>query len=290
MLKRALTALLALLLFFSGTSWGEGKHFLWRISKGGGTLYLTGSVHVLRDSDYPLPEVMEDNFSHSAGLVEELDLSRMDLEDMAIGMYQLGSYPEGQSLKDALPPEIYARLTTLAGKEGLDMSVLDHLKPWLISMNLQNAGLAKSGYNAESGVDMHFTSEARSQNKPVIGLEQPSYQIGLLAKLSDQAQQTMLLESMNEGPGADMQMRAMVDAWKTGDADMLENIQQMTLGQTPEVYQAVLVTRNANWMPKLETLLASGRQYFVVVGALHLVGPDGLLARFKRDGYTVEQL
>ena len=290
MLKRALLTLLVLSLSCSGSAWGEGKHFLWRISKGADTLYLTGSVHVLRDSDYPLPTVMEDSFDRSAGLVEELDLGSMNLEDMTIGMYQLGSYPEGKSLKDALPPDMYAKLTVLAGKDGLDMTILDRLKPWLISMTLQNAGLAKSGYKAESGVDMHFTAEARERQKPIIGLERPSYQIGLLAKLSDQAQQAMLLESMTEGPSSDMQMRAMVDAWKTGDDGMLENIQEMTLGRTPEVYQAILVTRNSNWMPKLEGLLASGKPYFVVVGALHLVGPDGLLARFKKDGYTVEQL
>ena len=288
--KRTVSALLILLLSCSGPAWGEGRHFLWRISKGADTLYLTGSVHVLKDSDYPLPEVMEDNFDRSAGLVEELDLGSMNLEDMQIGMYQLGSYPEGKSLKDALPPDMYAKLAVLAGKDGLDMGILDRLKPWLISMTLQNAALAKSGYSPESGVDMHFTAEARDRHKPIIGLEKPSYQVGLLAKLSDQAQQTMLLESMTEGPGSDMQMRTMVDAWKTGDDEMLENIQAMTLGHTPEVYQTILVTRNSNWMPKLESLLASGKQYFVVVGALHLVGPDGLLARFKKDGYTVEQL
>ena len=286
-----LALLAAVLLLVSGTpAHADGKHFLWKISKGSQSLYLTGSVHMLKESDYPLPDVMENSFRGSVALVEELDLSKFDPEGMMISMYQIGSYPDGQSLKGNIPPELYAKLSATASAEGLDMQVLDRLKPWLISITLEQSQLMNTGYSAEAGVDMHFTNEAKAQHKLILGLEKPSFQFGIMAGLPEKAQESMLEGSLVSHEANDLQMNSMVDAWKTGDQEMLTKIEKMSLGQDPDVYQAIIAKRNANWMPELESMMATGQTCFVVVGALHLVGPDGLLAHFKKDGYTVEQL
>ena len=83
---------------------------------------------------------------------------------------------------------------------------------------------------------------------------------------------------------------SLLNAWHAGDTATLEQVLKADFGPYPAIYQSMLVTRNRNWAPKLEGMLGSGKQYFVVVGALHLVGPDGLLERFRKDGYKVEQL
>lgn len=286
-----LTFLVALLLLCSADpAQADGKHFLWRVSKGGESLYLAGSVHVLRPGDYPLPAVMEQAFSGSAGLVEELDLNQVDQEDTQIQVMQLGSYPPGQSLKDTLPPALYQRLTKTAVEDRLDMTTLDRLKPWLVSITLLEAQLMRSGYDAGDGADQHFAAEAQAAHKPVIGLEQMQYQLGLLAGLSTADQQALLLQSLDESTGFDAEMQQMIGAWHTGDADTLEKLLKQEFSGYPEVYKTVLVSRNQAWAPRLEALMANGKRYFVVVGALHLVGPDGLLQRFRKDGYTVEQL
>jgi uncharacterized protein YbaP (TraB family) len=264
-----------LLLFSTSPALADGKHFLWRVSKGTDVMYVAGSVHVLRPSDYPLPAVMEQAFKDSAGLVEEINLADMDAEAMQLDMLQTGSYQGGQTLRSSVPPEVYQQLVKRAGEEGLDMSVLDGLKPWLVSITLLDAQLTKSGYASINGADMHFADEAEAQEKPVIGLEQPQYQIGLLAGLTDKDQQALLLQSVDES---------------AGDTAALEKDLTREFSGYPDIYQAVLVTRNQAWMSKLEGMLASGKQYFVVVGALHLVGPEGLLARFEKDGYIIEQL
>lgn len=268
----------------------DSKHFLWRVSKGSESLYLAGSVHVLRPNDYPLPAVMEQAFSGSAGLVEELDLNQANQEDTQLQVMQLGSYPPGQSLKDTLPPAIYQRLTKAAVEDRLDMTTLDRFRPWLVSITLLEAQLMRSGYEAGDGADLHFSAEAEATHKPVIGLEQMQYQLGLLAGLSAADQQALLLQSLDESAGFDAEMQQMIGAWHTGDAATLEKLLTQEFSGYPEVYKTVLVSRNQAWAPRLEALMASGKQYFVIVGALHLVGPDGLLQRFKKDGYTVEQL
>jgi len=285
----ALCAVLLLIMAWPAAQ-ADGKHFLWRGSKGGNSLYLAGSVHVLRPSDYPLPPVMERAFSGSVGLVEEIDLADMDAEGMQMGMLKAGGYQDGRDLKSVLPADEYQKVAKRAADEGLDMDMLDGLKPWLVSLMLLDAQLAKSGYAAEDGADMHFAGEATVQHKPVIGLEQPDYQIGLLAGLSDKDQEVLLQQALDESTGFDAEMQQMLAAWHSGDTAVLEKELTREFGGYPEVYRALIVARNQAWMPKLEALLADGKQYFVIVGALHLVGPDGLLQQFRKEGYTVEQL
>jgi uncharacterized protein YbaP (TraB family) len=287
---RRLLILALLLLTCSGAAQADAKHFLWRVSKDGHVMYVAGSVHVLRPEDYPLPAVMESLFRSSAGLVEEIDLTHFDPEGAQLQMMKIGAYPPGQSLKTALPPAVYARVTALAQKQKVDMEMLEPMRPWLASIVLLDNQLVQEGFDSASGVDIHFADEAEGVKKPVIGLEQASYQLGLLAKLPEKAQQDMLVQSLDDARNLDQDMHALLEAWHAGDTAALEKELHEEFGPYPEIYASVVVERNRAWMPKLESLAASGKQYFVVVGALHLVGPDGLLAHFQKDGFKVEQL
>jgi len=284
------TALLALALLSTFPAHADGKHFLWRVSKGGDSLYLAGSVHVLRSADYPLPPVMEQAFAGSAGLVEEIDLADLDAESMQLDMIRSGSYQDGKTLQSALPPELYQKLVKTAEAESLDMEVLSGLKPWLASLMLMDAELARAGYDPADGADMHFATEAKVQHKPVTGLEQPQYQISLFAGLSEHDQLGLVRQTLDETTSFEAEMQQMIAAWHAGDTAALDKDLTQEFGGYPEVYQAMLVKRNQAWMPKLKALMAGGKPYFVIVGALHLVGPDGLLQQFKKEGYTVEQL
>lgn len=287
-----IAALAALLLcsFCAVASAAEDRHFLWRVSKGDAVIYLAGSIHVLRPSDYPLPDVMESTFKASAGLVEEIDLSHFDPESAQLQMMQMGSYPDGQSLATQLPPDLYRRVTELAKEQKVDMAMINPMKPWLASIVLLDNQLVKQGFDATSGVDIHFADEAETLNKPITGLETAQFQLGMLAKLPDQAQQAMLLQSLEDASGADKEMQTMMDAWRRGDTAMLIKELQVEFGPYPDIYQAILLQRNRSWIPKLETLATSGKQYFVVVGALHLVGQDGVLTLMQKDGFKIEQL
>lgn len=267
-----------------------GKHFLWRVSKGDAVIYIAGSIHVLRQSDYPLPEVLESTFKSSAGLVEEIDLSRFDPESAQLQMMQIGAYPAGHSLKTDLPPATYQRVVELAKQQGVDMQMLESMKPWLASIVLLDNQLVAKGYDPTTGVDIHFADEAEAAKKPILGLEKASFQLGLLARLPDKDQQDMLLQSLNQAETVHDDMSDMMTAWHHGDTTALEKELKTEFGPYPEVYQAILVQRNLNWLPQLEKLAGSGKQYFVVVGALHLVGPDGVLADMQKDGYKIEQL
>ncbi len=267
-----------------------GRHFLWRISKGRETLYLLGSIHALNPHDYPLPAEMETAFRHSVALVEEINLTAVNPASTRQEALRLGTYPQGKSLRTELPPAVYAQVAAGARKLGIVMGRLEHVRPWLGSIAVLDRQLTRAGFSPSDGVDYHFADEAHMLHKPVIGLETPGYQLRLLADLPAKVQREMLLESLHEAGNLNREMQDLINAWKRGDTAALEKIRQRDFGNYPLIYQLLVADRNRTWMPRLEHLLRSGRQYFVVVGALHMVGKDGLIARFEKAGYQVKQL
>jgi uncharacterized protein len=253
-------------------------------------MYLVGSLHALNPDDYPLPAAMEAAFRHAYGLVEEINLTTVDTASMQQEALRMGAYPRGKSLRKELPPAVYAKVAEGAQKLGIDMQRLDMLRPWLGSIAILDLQLKQAGYSASSGVDHHFADEAQMSGKHIIGLETPHYQLRLLADLPAKVQQEMLLQSLEQAMDFNHEMQQLIDAWRKGDTAALEKILNHDFGSYPLAYKLLIADRNRAWMPRLQRLMRGGRQYFVVVGALHMVGTEGLLARFKKTGYKVEQL
>lgn len=274
----------------AATPKAPAKHFIWRISKGHATLYLVGSIHTLNPDDYPLPNAMEDAFRHSQALVEEINLTIIDPTSVQQEALRMGSYPKGQSLQTELPPAVYQQVAASAQKLGIDIERLNRLRPWLGSIAVLDMQLKQANFNPSDGVDHHFADEAQISNKRVIGLETSRYQLDLLARLPAEAQQGMLLQSLQQAENFQSEVHALINAWQNGDTEALYKIMQKDFDHHPLAYKRVIADRNRAWFPQLKRMVRNGRPYFVVVGAAHLVGPEGLLARFERAGYKLEQL
>ena len=274
----------------TATAAAPTRHFLWRISKGRDSLYLVGSLHALNPDNYPLPESMEDAFRHSSALVEEINLTTVDTAGILREALRMGAYPRGKSLRKELPPDVYAKVTEAAKKIGIDMQRLNRLRPWLGSIAILDMQLKQAGYIASAGVDHHFADEAQMSRKRIIGLETPRFQLRLLADLPAKVHQDMLLQSLDQAMNFNREMQQLIDAWEKGDTAALEIILKHDFGDYPLAYKLLIADRNRAWIPKLQRLMRGGRQYFVVVGALHMVGKEGLLALFKKAGYKVELL
>jgi uncharacterized protein YbaP (TraB family) len=84
--------------------------------------------------------------------------------------------------------------------------------------------------------------------------------------------------------------RRLNSVWKKGDVDGIWRIASGMLNDIQSISDRVITRRNNNWIPKIDRLLQSNETYFVVVGAGHLGGLDGLLALLRQRGYKVEQL
>lgn len=266
------------------------QHFIWRASKGNAHIYLVGSIHTLNPNDYPLPDVMENDFADSYALVEEVNLTMVDTDTLQQEALRLGRYPADESLQKALPAETYRQLTAVAQNLGLDMDKLDRLRPWLVALTITSAEFRQAAFKPSDGVDNHFADEAQMMDKPVIGLESSRYQLDLLAQLPEKTQIAMLENSLRETVHFDSEVHTLIGTWQKGEAAGLNKIMQRDFADAPDAYQELIVNRNRAWFPGLEKMANSGHQYFVVIGAAHLVGPDGLLKRFEKAGYKIEQL
>ncbi|MGH8278463.1 MAG: TraB/GumN family protein [Gammaproteobacteria bacterium] len=265
-------------------------HFIWRLTKGHGEIYLVGSIHTLNPNDYPLPDVMENAFQHADALVEEVNLTMLDTTTVQQEAMRMATYPRSESLQTTLPPELYKQVVQSAKDLGLDMQEVDRFRPWFVSMLLLNTQLQHADFDPSDGVDNHFADEAQMLDKPVIGLETARYQLDLLAGLPEKTQQAMLQDAVEESAHFDADVHALISAWEKGDAAAIAKITHKDFANSPIAYQRLILERNRAWFARLQHLAQSGRQYFVVVGAAHLVGPDGLLMMFERAGYQATQL
>ena len=148
----------------------------------------------------------------------------------------------------------------------------------------------KAGFDGELGLDRHFYDRARSDGKRVQGLETAEFQIAQLTASRWTCRNGMLAEAVNDLDSEMANISTLAKAWKSGDAPTVERIVLQDVKKEPAIYERLLVARNRNWLPQLEALFTRSGRAFVVVGAAHLIGPDGLIAMLKAKGYQLEQM
>lgn len=288
---RKLLAVLALALTASAIPVDSAaRNFLWKATKGSGTLYLVGSVHLLTKDYYPLNPALDAAFKDSSLLIEEIDLGEMLATENQMRMLMAGMLPSGQTLDKVVSPATMAAVTKRAETLGLPVEPLKRFKPWLLSLTLLGMEWQKAGFEADLGLDKHFYDRAQAEKKPVLGLETVEFQISRFDEMTMEEQDRLLTETLNEMDTQKAAVTQLADAWRAGDAPSVEKIVLLDLKSDPRLYDRMLVSRNRDWLPKLDAIAAKGTRAFVVVGAAHIVGPDGLVAMLKAKGYAVEQL
>jgi len=258
--------------------------------QGNGTrFYIGGSIHLLREQDYPLPKEFDVAFDNSEILVLEADISKM--EDPAIAQKMLGMtmYQDDRTLKTVLSEEVYNELKTACASYGISMANMGKLKPSMVIMTLTIMELQKLGVASE-GVDKHYLNKALKTDRSVLYLETIDEQMSLIAGMGEGNEDEFVKHSLNDIKENSDIFEELIDTWKDGTANpMLKQIKEFK-ADYPELYQSLLVDRNNTWIPQLEGYLETKEVEFVVAGALHLYGSEGVLQQMKDKGYKVKQL
>jgi uncharacterized protein YbaP (TraB family) len=288
-MKRTLTSVAAALAFVFVATAAQAKTFAWKVTGKGGVVHLVGSVHLLSKDFYPLNPALEAAYKDADLLLEEVDLAEMLDPAAQMGLLSRGMLPSSTPLDKVLSPATWTLVTKRAADLGVPVEPFRLLKPWLVALMLVQVEWQKAGFDAELGLDKHFYDRAKADGKSTQGLETAEYQISRLDEMTMEQQEHLLSESLKDLDSEKANMTKLVDAWHAGDAPGVERIVLSELKQEPLLYQRLLVDRNRNWIPKIEALLGRQRHSMVVVGAAHLVGPDGLIAMLRARGYTVEQ-
>ena len=266
------------------------RDFIWKVTAPTGSLYLVGSVHLLTKDYYPLSPALDKAFKDSDLLVEEADLGELESLASQFTLLSRGMLPENQSLETVVSAATYALVTKRVTDLGMPIEPLKRFKPWMLAMTLEALEWQKAGFDATLGLDRHFYDRAKVDGKRVQGLETADFQLSLFDQMTKEEQDRMLAESLKDLDREQASVITLTNAWKAGDAATVERIVLDDVKGDPVLYGRLLVNRNRNWLPTLDALLKRPGRAFVVVGAAHLVGPDGLLAMFKAKGYKVEQL
>jgi len=293
--RPALAAVLSLIVVYAAVAprpLAATRSFLWKASKGQGVVYLVGSVHMLTADFYPLAPALDAAFKDSDLLVEEADLSEMLSPTTQFSLLQRGMLPSGQTLDKVVSPATLALVNAHVGVfgPGAAVAAVKQFKPWFLAMTLEAMEWQKAGFDPQLGLDKHFFDRAQSEGKAVQGLETTEFQISLFDSMSAEQQERFLAETLKDLDKETASVGQLASAWKSGDVAGVERFVLKDLQSDPVVYQRLLVGRNRAWLPKLEALFSRPRPAMVVVGAAHLVGPDGLVAMLKAKGYTLTQL
>ena len=282
LLRRVLPALL---LAATAAAHADGRHFLWQVAGERNTVYLLGSIHALRASDYPLAEPIQRAYRHAEALVLEIRLPDDGGQEMAAQM----AAEAGPGLAEQLGQGQYRQAQKLARKQGVDLDSLSHLDPWLAGLVVMQGALARAGYQPGQGLDAHFQGRAQANGKPILSLETPADQLRLFDDLPREMQGDFLLRALEEAGNLADSLDGLVAAWKAGRVAKVKRLVLAEFRPYPGLYDRLVVQRNRNWLPQIESFLDDRRDYLVVVGAAHMVGEQGLVAMLRRRGHRVSQ-
>ncbi|MBM3808205.1 MAG: TraB/GumN family protein [Acidimicrobiia bacterium] len=290
-MTRRLTAVVALVLLLTPSLGAQaGKSFLWKVEgEGGASAYLLGSLHVLTPEWYPLNATINKAFAESKVLVEEIDLDEAGDPTQMMSALMKAMLTDGQTLDTVIAPELYAEVRRRAEKTGMPMMAIQRMKPWLVAITLMAPTLQAAGFKPELGVDRHFFDRAVAGGMKRQALETLQYQLDRLDGLPMKLQEDLLKATIADLDTEVKNVNEMAQAWAFGNVAAIETLTLAALKAAPELYARLLIERNNNWIPHVETCLAQRAGCFIVVGAAHLVGPDGLPTLLTKMGYKVTQ-
>ncbi len=261
---------------------------LWRVSDGRHSLLIGGTVHALGEADYPLPAAFDRAYAEAARLVFETDMAAIEDPAFQRDMAERLSYGEGRQLRDDLRAETYRELQAWCEAHGIPMSLVDHLRPPMVSLVVMMDELQRLGI-AGQGVEEYFYRRAQADGKALSALETPRQQLAFIASMGCGQEDALIRNSLRDARDAAGMMGRLKAAWRAGDAAALARLGIAPLRREhPGLYRELLVRRNQAWLGSLRAFLDTPETELVLVGALHLVGEDGLLALLRRHGYRVE--
>jgi uncharacterized protein YbaP (TraB family) len=262
---------------------------VWKVSKGDQSLYIGGTCHVLRATDYPLPVEFERAYAASDTLVFEIDPATAQDPAFAMQLLAKASYTDGRSLKSVLSDEAYAALAAQGKKSGLPIEMLNSIKPGMVVMMLTMQELTKAGVSQE-GVDMHYHARGLQDGKEMHSLETPEFQIDLITSMGEGMEDELVLYGLEDLSQMQALFAELIGAWREGDLARIEALFIADMKDYPELYANMLADRNRRWIPQIQTLLNTPEVEFVLVGVAHAAGEDGILHLLEAQGYTVEQV
>lgn len=261
---------------------------LWVVKDEDTTVYLFGTVHVLKPGLSWFDEAVKTAFDRSDELV--LEIVQPDAATMQQIVAAKGMTVAGPTLTSRVPADKRPAFQAAVAQSGVPLAVVDRMDPWLAGVTLSLGPLSKAGYDPANGPETVLADAAKQANKPVIGLETAEQQLGYFDGLSEGAQMNFLTSTVDDLPKAGEELGRMITMWSKGDPDALGRLMNENLKDTPEVAKTLLFDRNARWAAWIKTRMDRPGTVFVAVGAGHLAGTGDVQDQLAARGLKAERV
>lgn len=263
---------------------------VWKVVKGDNQLFIGGTIHVLTQTDYPLPSTFEKAYSQSVKLVFETDMQKMNSPEFQKVMLSALTYSDGRNLKQVLNEDTYQELEQHLSSRGIPMVNMVNFKPGMVAITLTMIELQRLGLIG-AGVDDFFRLRELNDQKELGQLETVDEQLAFISTLGDGQENEMIAYTLRDMRKLPTLMESIKDAWRRGDSRKLKEVAITPFKKDfPKVYEEFIVKRNNAWIPQIEAMLKTKDVEFILVGALHLVGDDGVIAQLAARGYDIQML
>lgn len=270
----------------------QERRLLWKVSSGEKAFYIMGALSYGTADMYPPPESVMDIFSSTSALVivNQLDAGEPILSNpVAVSK---GQYAGDTTLEAHIKPAVWERVLTLAKELEVPEEILAAQKPWVAAFTLKNAAIKKANLDEKMSVDKMFVKAVNTQ-KPIIEIDSVTKQAEMYNAMSDAEQEQILVRALHEADPKNAYFEALVDAWKNGDVNGIENAQRTLsegLSKTGMSVEGKIGQQNTSLVTKLSEMIEDGRTYFVVVNVQRLTGEKGLIKQLQSKGFTLSQI
>jgi len=289
-MKKALHACLSAFLLLAFLSPAAADSPVWKVAKGDRHLYIGGTVHILTQADYPLPEAFEQAYGAASVVVFEADFRELQTPEFQQALLSRAKYPDGTNLMMFLTDDTREHLVQYLADRRIPMDNLINFKAGMVAMTLTMVELQRLGL-AGSGVDQFFSLRALNDQKEIGRLETAEEQLAFVADMGEGREDALVTYTLRQMEDLPEMMQAMKAAWRAGDNARLEEVALKPMEKDfPVMTDRFVEDRNDAWLPKIEAMLKTEDVELVLVGALHLLGEEGLLKRLKEKGYDIENL
>ena len=299
-MRRWIASLTALVLTACGpageagdpSAWpGAPKPALWKIADADTTIYFFGTIHLLPPAlDWQTPAFTA-ALTEARAVYLEADTEIPAAEINAI-VQRTAMLPPDRNLSDLLSPAQHEALRAAASRLDVSPVALERMRPWYAGVLLSDVAIRNTGFAQEYGVEAVLRPAARNAGKELRYLETVDAQLSAYTILSNDVQVRLLDATVKELDTAGPSLTEMVNAWRSGDDATLGRLvidEQLTT--QPEIYETLMVRRNAAWAPRLDTVMRQETGTFLVaVGAGHLIGPDSVIVLMERLGHRPERV
>ncbi len=277
-------------------AWGQSASSppFWEVRSGNNTVYLFGTIHVGKSDFYPLPAAVESAFRDAEVLALEVDPGN---QQEALTAVMSAMYAPPDNIENHVAPSVLSRVAEVSADYGIPFEQLRQMKPYLLMFTLTSLEYARLGYVAQQGLETYFSQRARTEGKRITSLESMSQQMQMLERLSPELQIAMLQITVDEIANGEVAglVAKMIGAWRSGNIEVLDAVLRVEERRLEdrlarEFHERFLTERNVNMARQIEAMLRTDEREFVAIGALHMVGDDGIIAILVDRGYQVKAL